>query len=350
MRWPPLEVQAGPDHCGCQGVRQEKRQHFTGRADACGGPGDGPRATAGPDIGGNGGTSYAGAESSTTRNRTLVRGARWRTATDHVPPVLHGIRTGTLGTARRGNWCGSVPPDPSGCQMKERSVIRVQVDHAAGLFSSALASLLREEEDLDVSCGVTDPCSQDPGWAEVWVTDAEKLPPRFAAPCVPTSRRGRGARTGRDTGGRRGSELSGRARADRAVGPAMPKGAGLLVLAAARRPGVLRRALEAGALGYVDKEGSPQRLLEGVRSVARGERYVDGSLAADLLHATDIPLTPRELNVLSLAGAGAGVGEIALALHLSPGTVRNYLAAAIRKTGARNRVDAIRIAHGAGWV
>ncbi|WP_185029712.1 response regulator transcription factor [Streptomyces candidus] len=236
--------------------------------------------------------------------------------------------------------------------MKERSVIRVQVDQAAGLFSSALASLLREEEDLDVSCGVTDPCTQDPGWAEVWVTDAEKLPPRFTAPCVPTARRARGAgrRPGGDPREGRASVVARRPGVGRTVGPVMPKGAGLLVLVAARRPGVLRRALEAGALGYVDKEGSPQRLLEGVRSVARGERYVDGSLAADLLHATDILLTPRELNVLSLAGAGAGVREIALALHLSPGTVRNYLAAAIRKTGARNRVDAIRIAHGAGWV
>ncbi|MFJ6698304.1 LuxR C-terminal-related transcriptional regulator [Streptomyces sp. NPDC091272] len=134
------------------------------------------------------------------------------------------------------------------------------------------------------------------------------------------------------------------------VGHRIPKGAGLLVLATAHRPGVLRRAFDAGALGYVDKEGCPERLAEGIRTVARGERYVDVTLAVGLLRATEIPLTPRELGVLSIAAAGAGVEEIALTLHLSRGTVRNYLAASIRKTGARNRVDAIRIARGAGWL
>ncbi|MHB9855339.1 LuxR C-terminal-related transcriptional regulator [Streptomyces krungchingensis] len=133
----------------------------------------------------------------------------------------------------------------------------------------------------------------------------------------------------------------------RGAGPAAPR---LLVLARANRPGLLRRAAEAGALGYVDKEGSPERLVSGIRRVAEGERFVDDSLGFGFLKAAQMPLTRRELSVLSLAAAGASIAEIAGSLHLSRGTVRNYMAAITRKTGARNRVDAIRISRGEGWV
>ncbi|WUN93268.1 response regulator transcription factor [Streptomyces sp. NBC_00299] len=124
----------------------------------------------------------------------------------------------------------------------------------------------------------------------------------------------------------------------------------LLVLASAHRPGLLKRALEAGALGYVDKEGSPDRLVRGIRRVAEGERFVDDSLGFAFLKAAEMPLTRRELSVLSLAAEGASVAEIAGSLHLSHGTVRNYMAAITRKTGARNRIDAIRISQGEGWL
>jgi two-component system response regulator DesR len=124
----------------------------------------------------------------------------------------------------------------------------------------------------------------------------------------------------------------------------------LLVLASANRPGLLKRAVEAGALGYVAKEGSPDRLVFGIRRVAEGQRYVDDSLGFGFLKAAEMPLTRRELSVLSLAAEGASVAEIAGSLHLSHGTVRNYMAAITRKTGARNRVDAIRISQGEGWV
>jgi two-component system response regulator DesR len=124
----------------------------------------------------------------------------------------------------------------------------------------------------------------------------------------------------------------------------------LLVLARANRPGLLRRAVEAGALGYVDKEGSPDSLVLGIRRVADGERFVDDSLGFGFLRAAEMPLTRRELSVLTLAAEGASVAEIAGNLHLSHGTVRNYMAAITRKTGARNRVDAIRISQGEGWL
>lgn len=124
----------------------------------------------------------------------------------------------------------------------------------------------------------------------------------------------------------------------------------LLVLASKDRPGLLRRAAEVGALGYVDREGRPERLVHGIRRTAAGERFVDDSLGLGFLKAAEMPLTRRELSVLSLAADGASVAEIAGSLHLSRGTVRNYIAAITRKTGARNRVDAIRISQGQGWL
>ncbi|MCI3274111.1 response regulator transcription factor [Streptomyces sp. 7R015] len=124
----------------------------------------------------------------------------------------------------------------------------------------------------------------------------------------------------------------------------------LLVLATANRPGLLKRAIEAGALGYVDKAGAPDQLVQGIRRVAEGKRFVHDSLGFGFLKAAEMPLTRRELSVLSLAAEGASVAEIAGSLHLSHGTVRNYMAAITRKTGARNRIDAIRISQGEGWL
>ncbi|MET7378071.1 response regulator transcription factor [Streptomyces sp. NPDC005526] len=138
------------------------------------------------------------------------------------------------------------------------------------------------------------------------------------------------------------------------LGELCPRGPGapprLLVLATADRPGLLKRAIEAGALGYVDKASPPDRLVRGIRHVAAGERFVDDSLGFGFLKAAEMPLTRRELSVLSLAAEGASVAEIAGSLHLSHGTVRNYMAAITRKTGARNRIDAIRISQGEGWL
>ncbi|WP_368397154.1 DNA-binding response regulator [Streptomyces sclerotialus] len=134
-------------------------------------------------------------------------------------------------------------------------------------------------------------------------------------------------------------------------GAAAPRrGPALLVLGSAGRPGPLRRAFEADALGFVDKEGSPRQLAAGIRQVAAGKRFIDGSLGFGFLQAAEMPLTQRELSVLSLAAEGASVAEIAGMLHLSNGTVRNYMSAITRKTGARNRVDAIRISQGEGWL
>ncbi|MGW8376383.1 response regulator transcription factor [Streptomyces sp. ODS28] len=132
-------------------------------------------------------------------------------------------------------------------------------------------------------------------------------------------------------------------------GPERPA-CGLLALVTQGRPGALRRALDAKAQGFVGKDAAPELLLTGIRQVARGERFVDDSLAGTLLRASEAPLTRRELSVLAEMAEGASIAEIARRLCLSAGTVRNYISAITRKTGARNRVDAVRISQGAGWV
>ncbi|MFI1016405.1 LuxR C-terminal-related transcriptional regulator [Streptomyces sp. NPDC020965] len=132
--------------------------------------------------------------------------------------------------------------------------------------------------------------------------------------------------------------------------PATGTGTALVVLARGDRAGDLRRASDAGARGYIDKFGPVDNLREVVRKVAAGGRHIDESLAFGLLQATEVPLSPRELRVLAMAAEGESVSSIAGALHLASGTVRNYLAAAIRKTGARNRLDAIRLSREFGWL
>ncbi|QLH27125.1 response regulator transcription factor [Streptomyces sp. Rer75] len=116
------------------------------------------------------------------------------------------------------------------------------------------------------------------------------------------------------------------------------------------KPGHLKRALEAGARGFVPKTASAQQLAEIIRAVHGGSRYVDPDLAADAISAGDSPLTARETELLDLAADGASVAEIARRAALSPGTVRNYLSAAAAKLHAENRHAAVRRARERGWL
>ncbi|MEU0092400.1 response regulator transcription factor [Kribbella sp. NPDC006257] len=116
------------------------------------------------------------------------------------------------------------------------------------------------------------------------------------------------------------------------------------------RPGYLRRAMEAGAAGFVVKDTPAAQLADAVRRVHQGLRVVDPSLAAETLVAGTSPLTARESDVLRSAREGGTVADIARELHLSEGTVRNHLSAAIGKTGARTRAEAVRIAIDNGWL
>ena len=124
----------------------------------------------------------------------------------------------------------------------------------------------------------------------------------------------------------------------------------VLVLTAFGRTGFLRRAMESGAAGFVVKDAPAEQLADAVRRVHAGERVVDPALAAATLAGGPSPLTARERDVLVAGRDGAPVAEIAGRLFLSEGTVRNYLSAAIAKTGARNRVEALREADDRGWL
>ncbi|UQX88926.1 response regulator transcription factor [Jatrophihabitans telluris] len=127
-------------------------------------------------------------------------------------------------------------------------------------------------------------------------------------------------------------------------------GTRVIILTTFGRPGYLRRAMESGAVGFVVKDAPAEQLADAVRRVANGERVVDPALAAATLAGGASPLTGRERDVLVASRNGATVADIATKLFLSEGTVRNYLSAAIAKTGVRNRVEAFREAEQRGWL
>jgi two-component system response regulator DesR len=124
----------------------------------------------------------------------------------------------------------------------------------------------------------------------------------------------------------------------------------VLILTTFGRPGYLRRAMDAGARGFVVKDAPVDRLASAVRDVHHGRTVVDPELAVASLSSGPSPLTERERDVLRAGADGASVAAVAARLVLSEGTVRNYLSGAIGKTGARNRVEATRIARDRGWL
>ena len=124
----------------------------------------------------------------------------------------------------------------------------------------------------------------------------------------------------------------------------------VVILTTFARPGYLRRALDSGAKGYLLKDCPSAELADAVRRVHRGLRVIDPGLAAEAWDSGPDPLTERERQILWRAGEGKSSSEIADELHLSEGTVRNYLSEAISKLGASNRVEAARLARAKGWL
>jgi len=123
-----------------------------------------------------------------------------------------------------------------------------------------------------------------------------------------------------------------------------------LILTTFGRPGYMRRALEQGASGFLLKDAPASELAAAIRAVVAGDRAIDTTLAVAAITEGESPLTPREHEVLAAAAKHDTAAEIASELHLSEGTVRNYLSAAIRKVGARNRREAIEVANDKGWL
>ena len=124
----------------------------------------------------------------------------------------------------------------------------------------------------------------------------------------------------------------------------------VLVVTTFGRPGYLRRAMEAGASGFVVKDAPAEQLADAIRRVHAGLRVVDPALAAETLATGESPLTGRERDVLVAARSGGTVNDVAKLLVLSEGTVRNYLSSAMGKTGARTRAEAVLIAEQRGWL
>jgi two-component system response regulator DesR len=201
-------------------------------------------------------------------------------------------------------------------------MIRVLLAEDQGMMRSALALLLRLEPDIDVV-------------AEVG-TGTDVVPRALA--------------TGPDVA-LLDIEMPGLSGLDAAAAlrKALPT-CKVLILTTFGRPGYLRRALEAGANGFLVKDAPVEGLALAIRRVLAGEQVVDPALAVAALSAGPNPLTERERSVLEAAADGATIADIAERLHLSESTVRNYLSSAIGKTNSRNRIEAVRAARGHGWL
>jgi two-component system, NarL family, response regulator DesR len=200
--------------------------------------------------------------------------------------------------------------------------IRILLADDQALVRSALAALLELEDDFDVVAQV--------GRGDEVVTAARDLHPDVALLDIEMP------------------GLDGLAAAA-ALTQEVPA-CRVIIVTTFGRPGYLRRAMESGALGFVVKDAPAEQLADAIRRVSRGLRVVDPGLAAATLAGGVSPLTGRERDVLVAARDGATVADIAGRLFLSEGTVRNYLSAAIAKTGVRNRVEAVRVADERGWL
>ena len=200
-------------------------------------------------------------------------------------------------------------------------MIRVLLAEDQAMVRGALSALLRLESDLDV---IGSAANGEEAWTlierdkpDILVTDIEM--PKLT-----------------------GLELAQRIR-DRGVD------CKVIILTTFARPGFLRRALDAGVGGYLLKDAPADQLAEALRKVHRGGRAIDPQLALEAWSGDD-PLNDRERQVLRLAGEGMSAVEIAEQLHLSQGTVRNYLSEAIGKLGVGNRIEAYRLARQKGWL
>lgn len=127
-------------------------------------------------------------------------------------------------------------------------------------------------------------------------------------------------------------------------------GTAVIIVTTFGRAGYLRRAMDAGARGFLVKDNPVEDLATAIRKVVAGGTVVDPALAAEALTAGPSPLTEREREVLVTSDGGVPIAEMAQILHLSPSTVRNYLSSAIGKMGARNRAEALRTARDEGWL
>lgn len=203
-------------------------------------------------------------------------------------------------------------------EIGEHLVIGVVIVEEMGLLRSALSAVLSSESDVEVLAEV-DSVERVTGRPDVIVVDLDLAAAKDALTAVARVR------------------------------VRLP-GAAVLAMSARWSADLLLRAVEAEVLGFVSKDLSPDRFVRLVRLIARGERVIDPRVAAAAFNPPTNPLTERERDVLRAAAEGLPPKEIATRLHLAHGTVRNRLSDIMRKTGARNRLEAIRVAREKGWL
>ena len=201
-------------------------------------------------------------------------------------------------------------------------MIRVLLAEDQGMMRGALATLLELEDDIEVVDLL--------GRGDEVVEACVRLTPDVAVLDI---------------------EMPGRSGLDAAaeLSTAVPS-CRVLIVTTFGRPGYLRRAMDAGARGFLIKDSPVEQLADAIRRVVAGETVVDPTLAAAALRAGPNPLSARERDVLAASADGATIADVAAALHLSESTVRNYLSAAIGKTDARNRIEALNVARTNGWL
>lgn len=200
-------------------------------------------------------------------------------------------------------------------------MIRVLLAEDQAMVRGALSALLALESDIDVLGSAAD---GEAAWVELQRCKPDVLVTDIEMP------------------GLTGLELA--QRIERQQLPIK-----VVIVTTFARPGFLRRALDAGVCGYLLKDAPAEKLAEALRTVHRGGRAIDPQLALEAWSEAD-PLNDRERQILRLAGAGQSAGDIASALQLSHGTVRNYLSEAIGKLGVANRIEAYRLARQKGWL
>jgi two-component system response regulator DesR len=201
-------------------------------------------------------------------------------------------------------------------------VIRVLIAEDQGMVRGALASLLGLEPDIEVVAQVSR--------GDAVVAAAVSAQPNVALLDI-------------EMPGATGLEAAALLRRE------LPE-CRVLIVTTFGRPGYLRRAMEGGASGFLLKDAPASELARAIRRAAAGERVVDPGLAAAALSEGESPLTEREHEVLAASRRFATVADIAGALYLSPGTVRNHLSSVMRKLDARNRAEAVRVAEEKGWL
>jgi two-component system, NarL family, response regulator DesR len=201
-------------------------------------------------------------------------------------------------------------------------VIRVLLAEDQALVRGAIASLLGLEEDIEVV-------------AEVGRGDEVLAAARRSSPDVALLDIGLPGLDGLEAAALLAASL-----------PAVR----VVMLTTFNRPGYLRRAMEAGAAGFLLKDAPADELARALRAAVAGQRVVDPGLAAAALSQGENPLTAREQEVLSASRDHGTVAELAAALHLSPGTTRNHLSAIMQKLDAHSRIEAIRVAEERGWL